>query len=116
MNFSSGGKSYSFAISTGTIAKNLISRNVIVNPNSFVGMMNTSNSITTSVNNSAINTGRTRWESAERTRARGFLHDAIHQTPEEMRALCPNPNWGGALQNDHQDEYNKVADDILGPH
>lgn len=118
ISFKSGGKSYSFSISNGRIAQSLAARTMVVNPFSNVGAMNTPNNRLTNVNRAGINPGAmTTWGNADRTRAKEFLHDGIHGSREEARAL------GGSLSNlgreplssDHQDSYNDAADDILGP-
>lgn len=118
ISFKSGGNSYSFSISSGRIAASLAARTMVANPFSNVGAMNTPNNGLTNVNRAGINPGAmTTWGNADRTRAKEFLHDGIHGSREEARAL------GGSLHNlgreplssDHQDSYNAAADDILGP-
>jgi RHS repeat-associated protein len=118
ISFTSGRKNYSFSISNGRIAANLAARTMKVNRFSNVGGMNTPNNRLTNVNRYGINPpAPTAFGNAERTRSMEFLHEGIHGSREEARALGRHLDDLGraATKHDHQGEYNRVADDILGP-
>ena len=116
ISFRSGGKNYSFSISSGKIAQALAARTVQVNPRGTVGAMNTPNNRLTNVNRAGINPAAlTEFGDADRTRQMEFLHDGIHGSREEARALGPaGLDRLGRNPNDHQHSYNHAADDILG--
>ena len=118
ISFRSGGNNYSFSISSGRIAESLAARTMVANPFSNVGAMNTPNNGLTNINRAGLNPGAmTTWGDTDRTRAKEFLHDGIHGSREEARALGRNlSNLGREpLSSAHQDSYNAAADDILGP-
>jgi RHS repeat-associated protein len=118
VSFVSNGRTYSFSISNGRIAETLAARTIVINPFSNVGAMNTPNNRLTNVNRSGIDPGAmTPWGNADRTRAKEFIHDGIHGSREENRGLGDSLySLGRApMSADHQNSYNAVADDILGP-
>lgn len=117
ISFKSGGNSYSFSISSGRIAESLAARTMVANPFGNVGAMNTPNNRLTNVDRYGINPpAPTAYGDAERTRSMEFLHEGIHGSREEARALgSTGLDQLGRNPNDHQDSYNHAANDMLGP-
>jgi uncharacterized protein RhaS with RHS repeats len=119
ISFKSGINSYSFSMNSGRIAQSLAARTMVANPFSNVGAMNTPNNGLTNINRAGINTrGPTAFGDASRTRSMEFLHEGIHGSREEARALGRDLSslGGNPMSSDHQNSYNDAADDILGPH
>lgn len=114
ISFTSGKTTYSFSVSGTSVANNLAVRIIRVDPfNS--GAMDTEGH-TTNVDQFGIHPGRTVLGSEERTREIDFLHEGIHRTAEERKAL----GFFGLLrmandQDPHQDPYNAAAATLLGP-
>jgi RHS repeat-associated protein len=114
ISFESGGTNYSFSISGTSIANNMAVRVINVDP-SESGAMNTVGN-TTTVDKSAIQPGRTIFGNADRTRQVEFLHEAIHQSREEDKALGRSGLIQmGVDQDAHQAPYNAAANSFLGP-
>jgi hypothetical protein len=69
-----------------------------------------------SVGKYGLQPGRTVFGDAERTQEKEFLHEGIHQSSEERKAL--GVFWQirrGNDQDAHQDAYNDAVNFILGP-
>lgn len=114
ISFQSGGTTYSFSISGASVAQNLGGRIISVEPSESGAMYTMRN--TTHVEQAGLQPGRTVVGDAERTQEIDFLHEGIHQSPEERKAL----GFFGLrrMANDqdaHQDTYNDAASSFLGP-
>jgi hypothetical protein len=71
---------------------------------------------TTTAGKYGLQPGRTVFGDAERTQEEEFLHEGIHQSLEERKAL----GFFGSRRmdkdpGDHQDAYNNAANSFLGP-
>lgn len=114
ISFNSGGTNYSFSIAGAAVAKNLASRVINVAPFE-KGAMYTSGNKTT-VEAAGVQPGRTIFGDANRTRKMEFLHEGIHRSSEEKRAIgISGLIRMGVDQDAHQDSYNAAADSFLGP-
>jgi hypothetical protein len=92
ISFKSGSNSYSFSMSSGRIAEALAARTMVTNPFGNFGAMNTPNNRLTNVDRYGINPpAPTAYGDAERTRSMEFLHEGIHGSREEARALGSGP-------------------------
>lgn len=114
ITFQSGGTPYSFSISGTSVAQNLGGRIISVEP-SEPGAMYTKRN-TTHVEQLGLQPGRTVVGDAGRTQEVDFLHEGIHRSPEERKAL----GFFGLRrmaddQDAHQDSYNDAASSFLGP-
>jgi RHS repeat-associated protein len=114
ISFKSGGKTYSFSILGTSVAQNLGGRIVSVEP-SESGAMYTKGNMT-HVEHAGLQPSRTIFGDAERTQEVELLHEGIHRSPEERKAL----GWRGLSQMDkdqdsHQDPYNAAANSFLEP-
>lgn len=114
ISFKSGGTTYSFSISGTSVAQNLGGRIFSVEP-SESGAMYTKGD-TTHVEQLGLHPGRTIRGDEERTQEFEILHEGIHRSPEERKAL----GFFGLrrMANDqdaHQDTYDAAASSFLGP-
>lgn len=120
ISFQSGGTTYSFSIAGTSVAQNLAGRIIRVdpfdpsNPKDNWAMITSRN--TTTVDKAGLQPGHTVVGDAERTQEFYFLHEGIHQSPEEREAL----GFFGLRrmskdQDAHQDSYNAAASSFLGP-
>jgi RHS repeat-associated protein len=113
ISFKSGGTTYSFSISGTSVAQNLVGRVISVEPSESGAMYTKRN--TTHVEQLGLQPGRTVVGDAERTQEIDILHEGIHQSSEERKAL----GFFGLrrMANDqdaHQDAYNDAASSFLG--
>jgi len=120
ISFKSGGATYSFSIAGTSVAQNLAGRVIRVDPfdpsNSKDNWAMITSHNTTTVGKYGLQPGRTVFGDAERTQEEEFLHEGIHQSSEERKAL----GFFGQIrmghdQNAHQDAYNDAANSFLGP-
>ena len=120
ISFQSGGATYSFSISGTSVAKNLAGRIIRADPfdpsNSKDNWAMITSHNTTTVGKYGLQPGRTVFGDAERTQEEEFLHEGIHQSSEERKAL----GFFGQIrmgndQDAHQDAYNDAANSFLGP-
>lgn len=114
ISFPSGGKTYSFSISGTSVAQNLAGRRISVEPSESGAMYTQRN--TTHVEQAGLQPGRTIYGDAERTQQVEFLHEGIHQSRDEWKALGISGSW--QMNNDqdaHQDRYNTAANSFLEP-
>lgn len=114
ISFKSGGSTYSFSISSTSVAKNLAGRIVGVDPADSGAMYTLGN--TTIVGNAGLHPGRTVIGDEEMTQQSYFLHEGIHHSHEERKAL----GIFGTIrmsrdQTAHQDPYNAAASLFLEP-
>ncbi|BDU19972.1 RHS repeat-associated core domain-containing protein [Dyella sp. GSA-30] len=114
ISFKSGGKTYSFSIAGTSVAQNLGGRIVSVDPSESGAMYTEGNK--THVEQAGLQPGRTIFGDAERTQEVELLHEGIHRSPEERKAL----GWRGLSQMDkdqdsHQAPYNAAANSFLEP-
>lgn len=120
ISFQSGGTTYSFSIAGTSVAQNLAGRIIKAdpfhpsNPKDNWAMITSGN--TTTVGKYGLQPGRTVFGDAERTQEEEFLHEGIHQSLEENKAL----GFFGSRRmdrdpEDHQDAYNDAANSFLGP-
>jgi RHS repeat-associated protein len=114
ISFKSGGKTYSFSISGTSVAQNLGGRIVSVEP-SESGVMYTEGN-KTHVEQAGLQPGRTIFGDAERTQEVDLLHEGIHRSHEERKALGLIGLWRmDKDQDSHQDPYNAAASSFLEP-
>jgi len=114
ISFQSGGKAYSFSISGTSIAQNLGRRVISVDPSESGAMYTQRN--TTHVEQAGLQPGRTIYGDAERTQQVEFLHEGIHQSRDEWKALGISGSWQmNKDQDSHQGAYNDAADSFLEP-
>lgn len=114
ISFKSGGTTYSFSISGTSVAKNLAGRIIKVNPLESGAMYTSRN--TTTVGQAGMHPGRTILGDAERTQEAYFLHEGIHRSQEERKALGIIGLWRmDKDQDSHQDTYNAAATSFLEP-
>ncbi|BDU22511.1 RHS repeat-associated core domain-containing protein [Dyella sp. GSA-30] len=120
ISFKSGDTTYSFSIAGSSVAQNLVGRVIRAdpfnpsNPADNWAMITSHN--TTTVGKYGLQPGHTVFGDAERTQEEEFLHEGIHQSHEESKAL----GISGAIRmgNDqaaHQDSYNDAANSFLEP-
>ncbi|MFC3650185.1 RHS repeat-associated core domain-containing protein [Dyella humi] len=114
ISFKSGGTTYSFSISGTSVAENLGGRIISVDPLES-GAMDTKRN-TTTVDQAGIQPGRTVVGDAERTQEVYFLHEGIHRSHEERKALGITGLWQmDKDQDSHQGPYNAAANSFLEP-
>ena len=114
ISFQSGGTTYSFSISGTSVAQNLGGRIISVEPSESGAMYTKGN--TTHVEQAGLHPGRTVVGDAERTQEVDFLHEGIHRSHEERKALGLFGLW--QMDKDevsHQDPYNAAANSFLEP-
>nr|WP_239535861.1 RHS repeat-associated core domain-containing protein [Dyella kyungheensis] len=113
ISFESGGTTYSFSVSGGSIAKSLAERKMNIDGGQDGAMTTDGN--TTTIQKSGLTPGTTVIGSPEKTQEMYFLHEGIHRTSEERKAL----GWSGLRQMDqdqdaHQSTYNAAAISFMG--
>jgi RHS repeat-associated protein len=114
ISFESGSKTYAFTITGTSIAKNLAKREMNVDP-SDEGAMATSGS-TTTVEKLGIQPALSIYGNSERTQKMELLHEGIHDSREESKALGISGDIQmGVNQDDHQQSYDDAASSFLGP-
>ncbi|WP_266158630.1 RHS repeat-associated core domain-containing protein [Dyella silvatica] len=114
ISFKSGDKTYSFSISGTSVAQNLGGRIIRADPVES-GAMDTQGN-TTTVDKAGLQPGRTAVGDAERTQEFYFLHEGIHRSSEERKALgFFGLNRMANDQDAHQDSYDAAASSFLGP-
>jgi len=113
ISFTSRGTTYSFSISGTSVSQNLAKRIISVEPFESGAMYTQRN--TTHVEQAGLQPGRTILGGAERTQEVEFLHEGIHQSSEEWKALGMRGSIRmGNDQDAHQDAYNDAASSFLG--
>jgi RHS repeat-associated protein len=114
ISFQSGGTTYSFSISGTSVAQNLGGRIMSVEPSESGAMYTQSHK--THVEQAGIQPGRTVLGSAERTQEIYILHEGIHESSEERKALGRSGlSQMEKDQDSHQDPYNAAASSFLEP-
>jgi len=114
ISFKSGGTTYSFSISGTSVAQNLGGRIVRVDPFESGAMYTQGN--TTTVQKAGLEPGLTILGNAERTQEIEILHEGIHQSRDERKALgISGSRQMEKDQDSHQDPYNAAANSFLEP-
>ena len=115
ISFKSGGARYSFTISGTSVAKNLMYRSFIVDPQaSGPGAMNSPDKHDTYVNGPGLNAKSSKYGDANRTTEMYIIHEGIHWSLEENEAMGSAQSTLGTDPKAHQQSYDDAANYILG--